>query len=226
MRDPGSLGVLLAATADPSPTVRKHAAAALRRLGDVSAAPRLRDLVVPSQERGLLKVALVALGELGNAGDIPHVRPFLSHAEGSVRVTAAGVLAMLGSEEGLSTLLAGTHSDDPAVRKNATFALGYSGTTEARDRLEAILNDSSAPWRSQAAMALTERGLAEADEAARAHRLGELARGSDKQASSWAIDRLAASGAPESATELATLEAQGGRVGRQALRRRALLGVR
>ncbi len=226
MRDPGSLGALLAATADPSAKTRKHAAAALRRLGDASAVPRLRELVVATQERGLLKVALVGLGELGGREDIPRVRPFLSHPEGSVRVTAAGVLAMLGNEEGLSLLLAATQSDDPVVQKNATFALGYSRSTQARDRIEAILGDPAASWRSQAAMALTQRSLTGADDATRARRLGELVRGSDKQVSSWALARLAATDAPEAARELAAIEAQGGRIGRQALRRRALLGVR
>lgn len=226
MRDPASLGVLLAATADPSAKARKHAAAALRRLGDPAALPRLRELVVANQERGLLKVALVGLGEMGGPEDIPRVRRFLGHAEPSVRITAAGVLAMLGVEDGLPLLLAAMDSDDPVVRKNATFALGYSGSPQAREQLEAILNDPAAPWRSQAAMALTERDLANANDTARADRLGALVRGSDKQVSSWALDRLAASSSPAAARELAALEAAGGRVGRQALRHRALLGVR
>lgn len=226
MRDAGSLGALLGATADPNASVRKHAVAALRRLGDRAAAPRLRELLVPTQERGLLKTALASLGEMGESADQRLVRSFLRSGDASVRVTAAAALAMLGSEEGLAEVLASTNADDPLVQKNATFALGYFEASEAQARLVEIRDDPSASWRSHAAMALAQHELSSASEARRAQRLGELARGSDKQVASWALDRLAASGAPTSASELAGLEEAGGRTGKQAARYRALLGVR
>jgi HEAT repeat protein len=225
-RDRASLDLLIGATSDPDPLVRRQAVLSLRKIGDPAALPRIRALVVPDQERGLLKVALVGLGELGTSQDQARMRPYLRHGDETVRVTAAGALAMLGSDEGLDVLLAGTSSDDAVAIKNATYALGFLRDPAARSRLEEILDDSSAPWRSQATMALARQDLAGADEAERAARLGALARGRDRQLATWALTELLRSSDAEASGEARRLASGRGRAARAAQRRLALVGGR
>lgn len=225
-RDRGSIDLLLGATADEDRLVRRQAVLSLRKIGDPVALPRMRALVVPDQERGLLKAALVGLGELGTSQDAPRVRPYLRHGDETVRVTAAGALAMLGSDEGLDVLLAGTSSDDPAAVKNATYALGWIRDPASRSRIEEILGDPTAPWRSQAAMALALQDLKGADEFDRAARMGELARGRDRQVAAWALSELVRSPAPEATEEARRLANGRGRTARAAQRRLALVGGR
>jgi HEAT repeat protein len=224
MHDRGAVDTLLAATRDTDAGVRKQAVIALRKLGDPTAAPRLREILAGRPEAPLAKSALAALGKLGNAGDIPLLRSYLNDGNESVRVHAAAALGMRGSDEGLDTLLGAIDGVNPVAQKNATYALGFIADAKARERLEAILADPYGRWRSYALMALAERDIAAAPPALQAAYLGRLAERRDRTVSAWCLERLAELGTPEAAAETARLSGAGGRLGELATLHRTLQG--
>ncbi len=213
MRDSGALPAVLAATRDGDLKVRKRAIDALRRLADTRGAPRLRELVKSNQDRGILKLSMIALGKLGANADVARLRPFLNDADESVRVVAAGSLAMLGDLEGQDLLLEATHSGNPMAQKNATYALGFVDTPAATARLQEILDDPQGHWKSYAAMALAQQDLAIAPPDMQAQQLAKLAGGQDRQVTDWALERLTDLGTPEAVAETAKLANRAGRVG-------------
>lgn len=213
LRDTGALPALLAATADPDEEVQARAVTALRSIGNTAAAPRLRQLVRTTPSRAVLKRAIVALGKLGGGADIALIRPFLAHADQTVQVIAAGALAMRGNREGQDFLLAAIDSDDPLAQKNATLALGYLDTAEARARITQILNDPASRWKSYALIAQTLQDRRGLSPAADATTLENLARGRDRVASTWAMTELTDSDTPEALQALQRLTGRSGRRG-------------
>jgi HEAT repeat protein len=224
MHERAAVATLLAATRDSDADVRKLAVIALRKAGDRAAAPRLREILATQPDAPLAKAALAALGRLGDASDRALLRPFLSDADESVRVHAAGALGMLGSDAGLDTLLAAIDGDNPVAQKNATYALGFIADPRARQRLEDILAATDGRWKSYALMALAERDIAAAPPELQAAYLGRLAERRDRTVSAWCLDRLAELGTPEAAAETARLAGTGGRLGELAKLHRALQG--
>jgi HEAT repeat protein len=210
LRDDGAVGALLAATSDPDRGVRARAVSALRQIGDASAVPRLRELVRGASDRAVLKRAVVALGTLGDASDVSALRPLLAHADLSVRVVAAGALAMLDNGEGEDILLAAVDAGDPIAQRNATFALGYLDTPDAQARLEAILADPNGRWRSEALMALTQRQRRQLGAAGQVAVLMQLASGRDRQAAMWAVEELSDLATPAASQALASIGARRG----------------
>ena len=223
MRDQDSAATLLTATGDPDPRVRTRAVTALRVIGVRDAVTRLRQLA-RAETGAVLKVSLVALGELGTSRDASLVRSFFSHPDEDVRVMAAGALAMLGDGQGQETLLAATRGSDPLAQKNATYALGYLGTPEATARLHEILDDPSGQWKSYAVIALALQALRVQSPQQQVVTLDELARGHDRLAGDWALDRLVDLDSPAATQALATLAGQGDERGRQAARRFRAVG--
>ncbi len=223
MRDLDSAATLLTATADSDPRVRTRAVTALRIIGVRDAVPRLRQLA-RAESGAVLKVSLAALGELGTSRDAPLIRPFLSHPDEDVRVMAAGALAMLGDGRGQETLLAATRGSDPLAQKNATYALGYLGTPEAAARLHEILGDPAGQWKSYAVIALALQALRAQTLPQQVVTLDALARGPDRLAGTWALDRLVDLDDPAATQALATLAGQGNERGRQAARRFRAVG--
>ncbi len=219
MRDQESATTLLVATLDADARVRTRAVSALRIIGDRSAAARLRQLVRAEKSGPILKVSLVALGELGTAGDAALVRPLLSHAYQDIRVMAAGALGMLGDSAGEEILLAASRGADPWTQKQATFALGYLGSPAATARLHEILDDPFAQWKSYAAMGVALQQLRVQSPPEQVATLDALARGQDRLVADWALDRLVDLGTPQATQGLATLAGQAGGLGARANRR-------
>lgn len=213
LRDAGALPALLAATADQDEAVQARAVSALRAIGNSAAAPRLRQLVRTTASRAVLKRAIVALGKLGGGADVSLLRPFLSHQDETVRVIAAGALAMRGNVEGQDFVLAAIDSADPLAQKNATLALGYLDTAEARNRIAQILNDPAGRWKSYALMAQAlqdRRGQTPQQEAAI---LEGVTRARDRVAATWAMAELTDLGTPEALQALQRLTGRRGRTG-------------
>ncbi|MCK6554911.1 HEAT repeat domain-containing protein [Candidatus Binatia bacterium] len=226
MRDRASLPALLAATHDAEPAVQAHAVTALRILRDPAAAPRLRELVRGAADRAVLKRAMAALAEVGADADQVIVRSRLTDPDISVRVIAAGSLAMLGSPEAEAVLLAAIDGDDARAQKNATYALGFVGTATARARLADILADPRGRWKSYAAMGMAQMDAAVQTPAAQAAAFERLARGTDRIVAHWAMDRLADTPGPEADAALERLAGRSGRAGQRAVVRLRTRGGR
>ncbi len=216
LRDHDSVDALLAASFDPDVEVTGRAVSALRILADARAAGRFRELVQSAPSAGVRKRAMVGLGKVGAARDLALLRPYLADSDESVRVIAAGVMAMLGNGEGEDILLAATHSNNPIAQKDATGALGYLSSTTARQRLEEILQDPDGAWKSYAAIALAIQAGAGASSRQQAAALETLAHSGNRVVASWALDELTDSPSADSTAALRRLSTRPSRIGRRA----------
>ena len=223
LRDRDGVDVLVDASADADVRVRRRAATALRILADRRAAPRLRAILRTESDLGTVKTALAALGKLGQARDARLVGSFLDHADANVRVVAAGALAMLGDERGLDLVLQATASTDPAVQKNATYALGLFRAPAAGAKLDAILADPQSAWRAYALLGQAERALHGQTPARQVALLDELAQIRSRTVAEWAVDRLTDLGGPDAAAALQRASQRSTPVGKLAARRLAIV---
>lgn len=216
LRDRNAVDSLLAATFDANQRVKSRALSALHRVGDLRALPRLRQLVQTEVMPGTLKRAMVGLGKMGSVGDVAALRPYLAHEDETVRVTAAGAMAMLGNGEGEDILLAATHSSTPAAQREATGVLGYLPTSSVRARLQEIVDDPNGAWKSYALIAQAiqlQRTVSAADRAAS---LETMARSGNRAVASWALDELSDASGPEATEAIRRLSTRPSRVGRRA----------
>ena len=225
LRDRDSLADVLAATADGDVVVRRRAATTLRILADSRAAVRLRQILRDESDLGVLMSSMAALGRIGETRDIAVIEGFLTHGSAAARVVAAGSLAMLGDERGLEIVLLGTESDDPEVRKSATYALGFFKAADAGDRLQQILADPNGSWKSYAQIAQAERRLAGETASQQLQTLDELANGRSRSAAEWAVDRLTDIGGPGAIAVLRKVRERSTPVGAKAERRLLVLGA-
>jgi hypothetical protein len=190
MRDAGGVPALLEASRDDDDDVQRAALSALRTIGDPRAASRFRQLVNQGGGGASVKIAAAGLGRIGAASDRAALRALLSHPDAGVGVTAAGALAMLGSDEAAALLLAALDDDNPIVQKNATYALGFVSTPAAEARLQQILDDADGRWKSYAVIALAQRQRAAQTASDQVATLVLLGRGADRIAADWAIEQL------------------------------------
>ncbi len=226
MRDRDSVDAVVAATADGDVKVRRRAATTLRILADRRGAIRLRELVRSEGDLGVLKTAIAALGRLGLQRDVPLIAPFLAHADHDVRVVAAGALAMLGDERAVDLVVQATFSSDPAVQKDATYALGFFTAAVADGRLQAILDDPRGAWKSYALIAQTERHLAAQSTAEQVASLEQVAQGRSRGLAEWAVDRLTDIGNADAVAALRKVRDRKTPVGKIAERRLTALEAR
>jgi len=217
LRDRDSVVGLVAATRDSDREVRARAISALRTIGDGRALGRLRQIVRENpSDLGILRRAIVAIGKIGAARDHALLRPYLAHRDESVRVVTAGAMARLGNPEGEDILLAATQSEDPAAQKEAIGLLGYVNSSTARQRIDAIVDDPSASWRSYALIAQSLQQRATQDANSQAAALESLARSGDRIVAPWAMEELLDSPTAESTEAIRRLSARRSRVGRDA----------
>jgi HEAT repeat protein len=216
MRDSGAVAALLDASKDADEQVRQSALAALRTLGDRRAARRFRELVRSGGRGGPLKLAAAGLGKVGGPADLALLRGLLANGDESVRVTAAGALAMLGSDEGLQVLLDAVDGDNPLAQKNATYALGFVRAAAASERLQRLLDDPQGRWKSYALIASAQRQQAAQSRADQIASLTLLGRGRDRIAADWAIDQLTDLEGPEATEVLRELGTRSGPLGAKA----------
>jgi HEAT repeat protein len=168
---------------------------------------------------GVVKTSVAALGRLGLPRDVRLIAPLLARGDEGLRVVAAGSLAMLGDERGLAVVLQATSSADPGVQKSATYALGFFTATAAGERVQAILDDPRAAWRSYALIAQAERRLKVQSSAEQIESLDGLAHGRSRTLAEWAVDRLTDIGNADAADVLRTLRDRPAPVGPMAERR-------
>jgi len=218
MRDAAATDALLTAADDADPVVRRSALQALARIRPSQARAPVRALVARRSDASTVKNALVVVGKLGSSADRDFVRPYLGHSDTTLAITAAATLAMLGSDEGRSIVLAGADSAEPEVRVTATRALGFFDDAATGERLAAILADPAAAWRSHARIASAMRANRTRAAAARVQELGRLAVDADGTVARWAIDELAADGSPAALQALESAAQTEGPAGQAAAR--------
>ncbi len=216
LRDRSAIDALLAATFESDGRVKGRAVSALHKVGDNRAVPRLRQLVRTEAIPGTLKRAIVGLGKMGKDADVSLLRPYLAHADESVRVTAAGAMAMLGNGEGEDILLAATRGSNPAAQREATGVLGYLPTSNARARLQEILDDPNGAWKSYALIAQAIQAQRGASAADKATSLEAMARSGNRIVAGWALDALSDAPSPEATQAMRRLSLRPSRIGRRA----------
>lgn len=190
MRDRGSVDALLDASYDKEEKVQARAITALRLIGDSKAAPRFREIVQTYHHRAVLKCALAALGKIGSSADVPLIKEKLSNPDESVRVNAAGALALLGSTEGYNILFAATHGENSLAQIDALFYLGYINSKEATIRLEEIISDPQGKWKSYARIALAQQKLNNKSLQEKAEYLASLVKDPNRHLKLWAVEQL------------------------------------
>jgi len=144
---------LVAALRDPDPAVRRCAARALRRTGDVSAAAAL---VTAGAGEGGLSRGILAHSLLGLGPDVVGaMQAGLGHPEPKVRVLACAVLGEARVPAPRHRLAAVCDTDpDPAVRAAAVAALGKIGFPDVVQVVCARTHDDAPEVRHAAITAL------------------------------------------------------------------------
>ena len=224
MRDNESEAVLIKAMYDGSPRVQRRAAHTIGYLKYQNGYEYLVEMLRNTQDLDLIKSVLAGLGMLGNDKALPVIRPWLNHYDSSVRVNTAISLAALGSEEGLSEVILASVSEDNQIRREGTFGLGYFQNIRARSRLEEIVVDPKAPWKTEAHVALLRMDLATKDSQDRLKLLQKQLEHPNKAVRKWIIDEISESDTPESVKALRSISDKQTPEGKYAKRKLLTLG--
>jgi len=199
MRDVEAVVSLVEMTRIPDYKIKAYAVNALGQIGDRSAAPRLREILLQDNTHiGVTICALEAVGSLGSTSDVALIRKFLDNGPAPVRVIAAKALAMLGNPEVEAVLLQLSQNAEPFVQKAAVEGLGYLDSDLSRRRLQSILKAPSAGWKSYARIAIERQRIrARPTVSDRLEALLELTNDCNKRVAGWAIEEIADTGTPE-----------------------------
>jgi HEAT repeat protein len=183
---------LVALLGAPSPSLRRHAAAALAGVVDARATAALA-MAASDSER---EVRLVALGELGRLGArelLPTVQRALTDGDEDTAVGAARALGQLADRRATESLVTALGRGERRVRREAADALARIGDPAAAPLVMRAVRTSAPDRRAGAIVALGGVLRHRPDATARELLLG-YAEGSDAAAALAAIDALAAIG--------------------------------
>jgi len=226
IRDADSVSVLIEAMDDPDDKVKVRAISSLRILKAKQALGKIRKGISKTKNKGIIKASLAGLAALGNPSDITILEKFLSHADESVRIVAAGGLALLGDYQAQDILLAASDSSSPIAKKEATYLLGFVNTAKAKGRLVDIINDPDGQWKSYAKMALAQHELRNKSIAQQLGILETLANDKNPRVGQWAVEKLADMSSPQANAILRKVEKYDNRPGRKAKRILSIRGVK
>jgi tetratricopeptide (TPR) repeat protein len=125
------------------------------RLEELSrqALPALTDALM-SDDIGQRTKAIRLLGDLRAGSVSPRLARIAVDPKSSIRSLAMMSVARIGDERASRTLIRALDNDDPGVRDMATWALGYTGGSEAVDALVGIVRDGQ-NWSQQALAAIS-----------------------------------------------------------------------
>jgi len=163
---------LVVALHDPSPRVRRQAAAALGRVGDPEAANELIHQLVDHPDL-VEEETVVALGELGNSNALPELIKLLRSPRPLLRRASAKSISLIpgASKDPLAVeclINAAEDVDDPDLRRAALQALRNMEVAGIASTLSQALLDKHPSVRIAAAEATAELGIKDAAEACRA----------------------------------------------------------
>lgn len=114
---------LLAALADPSPTVRRNAVDSLAELMAADAAPVLAEKLATETDAVVSRQIVDALGRLGDPVAVPALVAYLEARETEPPLNAIWALGNIGDPMALDVLSRLRSSEDPYVIYNANEAL-------------------------------------------------------------------------------------------------------
>lgn len=191
MQDANSVPVLIKAMDDPDDKVKTRAVSSLRKMKARQAKDKIKAQLGESENKGLIKSSLAAIGFLGDSKDISTIKPYLKSPDESVRINAAAGLALLGNYEGEQILLEGTFNKNPLVKKDATYALGFLNTPESKTRLQQIIDDPDGQWKSYARISRANQALANMKSNEKIGYLIDLSSDNNQQVAEWAVEQLA-----------------------------------
>ncbi|HXX94952.1 MAG TPA: HEAT repeat domain-containing protein [Planctomycetota bacterium] len=142
-----------------SPGLTRAAIRALGRLGEESASPKIRSLLV---QRDLRTAAAEALSDLRDKESVPFLLVFLWSDDLRSSSEALWSLAGMGAAEATGSLVTLARDVEGHHREEAVEALGLMGDVEAAPVLLELLEDESPAIRAAAARALGEMGYKKA----------------------------------------------------------------
>lgn len=175
---------------DSSLKVQRRSALVIGHLKYGEAYPKLVAMLRPSQDPGVAKSVLAGLGMLGDNKAIQVIQRWLNHSNLSVGVNAAISLAALGNESGIDKVIEASKSEDNQTRREGTYGLGFFRNQKARLRLQEILADPEAPWKTEAEIALRKINLSKVPLENRLNILKEYAGDPNRGVAKWAIDEI------------------------------------
>jgi TonB family protein len=144
---------------ESSATARRDAAKAAGRAKLAPLAASLRALATGSTDLVLRRVALEALGVMGDQDALPILSEAVASCDGDRSVVAARAMAALGARDKAFDLVSAKLADkDPAVRAAALATVAETGAPTAAGPLGQRLADKGAPRAERVAAA---RGLGE-----------------------------------------------------------------
>ena len=219
VRDRSSITNLVQAVDDANPKVSTRAILTLADFDNGQNLTAVKKRLERTNHRAVLKSGLVYLGKTGSAKDIAVLKPYLSISDESVRVDAAGAMALLGSADGLQILLDGVDSDSPAVQKEATYLLGFLNIPATTERLERILADPAGRWKSYARIALVLQTLNGKSDDDKVQLLKDVVTDEENtRVSKWAVEQLSNLNTSKSRQVLQDIADSKGRLALQAER--------
>lgn len=144
---------------DPSPSVRKDAAIALRSVGgEIAAEHILKRLEYQPEE--VDEELIETLGTIGNENAVPLLTSYLDDPGPAIRRAAAKALGRLASPEAFSPLMvAAQKAEDLELRRAAIQALRMIGNRAASDVILPALTDEAPSVRIAAAEASVHLGI-------------------------------------------------------------------
>ncbi len=176
---------------DKDKKVKVRAANVLGKIGNKTALVSFRKAISePNISVTFTKALLINIGRLGSQEDIQLIRNYLYHSNPEISIYAAGSLAMLGSIEGEEILFEASLSEDGWIQRISYHGLGLLRTTKSRNRLEEIINDENASWKSYALLAYHIQQFDDNDDKKYIDQLTNLAENNDRVVAKWAIGQL------------------------------------
>ena len=190
IRDPQAARIAGESLDSDDVSIRRRAGSSLMILEDSSQLARVIPRLALEEDTGALKSLIAAAGSSGKVESAVSLRPFLLHANQSVRVNTAIALASLGSMEGLGTILEGLEGADQQARREAVYGLGFfTGRKQAAQAAaRGIIDNPAGAWKGEAEISLLRLELAEIP--ARLQPLIEAATGGHPRVQAWAIQEI------------------------------------
>jgi HEAT repeat protein len=223
MRDKASSEILIPLLEDKSLKVQRRTAFALGYFKYGGAYPMLVAMLKPSQDPGVAKSVLAGLGMLGDKKATQVIQRWLNHSNLSVGVNAAISLAALGNESGIDKAIEASKSEDNQTRREGTYGLGFFRNPKARLRLQEILADPEAPWKTEAEIALSKINLSNTPLNNRQNLLKGLVEHPNRGVAKWAIDEISEIKTPQAKEILESVSADKTKKGDYARRKLLIL---
>lgn len=225
IRDPQAAGIAGDSLDSEESSIRRRAGSSLMILEDDTQLAKVIARLAVEKDTGALKSLIAAAGSSHRVAAAASLRPFLRHANRSVRVNTAIALAKLGSMEAFATILEGLEGADPQARREAVYGLGFFTRRRqaARAAARGIIDNPAGTWKGEAGISLLRLQLAGMP--TRLEPLTEAASSGHPRVQAWAIQEIAGLAEPGAGTWLKRRAGHNDALGRFAALELLLKGV-